>query len=245
VIRALVNSTTAYLAPTEAVKAIGQVLPNLFRFMADTPADKVMVFSKINVGRVLWRMMVAEESKWSFCYIMPDPDGNPKRIVAPSALQMGWAESPPFFCAATQEGQDVIEYLIDKKFDRPPHPLEPYIIPEEIVSKVTPSQREMTYCFAAIYVDDFILVRVESADATLLRIMARAALLGIDLVFPPVEIRGHLGGKDLISQKKLEKGDTLMATTKEVLGFLVEGERGQSNSRPRRRTPWLRSSHAS
>jgi hypothetical protein len=37
VIQDSVNDTTDRLAPSDAVKAIGQVLPNLFQFMADTP----------------------------------------------------------------------------------------------------------------------------------------------------------------------------------------------------------------
>jgi hypothetical protein len=54
--------------------------------------------------------------------------------------------------------------------------------------------------------------------------MARAALLGIHLVFPPVKVTGHVGGKDPISQKKLENGDVIMAATKEVLGCVVKGQ---------------------
>jgi hypothetical protein len=53
--------------------------------------------------------------------------------------------------------------------------------------------------------------------------MARAALIGIHSVFPLVKITGHKGGKDPISMKKLEKGGATMETSKEVLGFLVNG----------------------
>jgi hypothetical protein len=224
IIQRSVNDTTDRLAPSEAVKAIGQVLPNLFQFMADTPSEEVIVFSKIDLSNGFWRMIVEEDSKWNFCYVMPDPEGSPVRIVVPSALQMGWAESPPYFCAATQAGRDVIEYLIDEKFDLPPHPLESYIIPEEALAAIPPSQQPATHRFVAVYVDDFILAGVESQDGTLLRRMARAALLGIHSIFPPTEVTGHKGGKDPISQKKLDKGDATMAATKEILGFLVEGE---------------------
>jgi hypothetical protein len=89
------------------------------------------------------------------------------------------------------------------------------------------SKQASTYRFVAVYVDDFILAGVESQDGTLLRRMARAALLGIHSLFPPIKVTGHIGGKDPISQKKLDKGDATMAFTKEVLGFLV----GASNER--------------
>jgi hypothetical protein len=43
VVQESVNDTTVWLAPTEAVKAIRQVLPNLFQFLVDTPANEVVV----------------------------------------------------------------------------------------------------------------------------------------------------------------------------------------------------------
>lgn len=113
--------------------------------MSDTPPDEVIVFSKIDLSDGFWRMIVEEQSKWNFCYVMPDVAGSPIRIVVPSALQMGWAESPPFFCAATQAGRDIIEYMIDEKFDLPPHPLESYIVPPEILASMSPSQRTAIY----------------------------------------------------------------------------------------------------
>jgi hypothetical protein len=62
-----VKDTMAKLAPTKALKAISQVCQNLFRFMADTP--------EINLSNGFWQMIVAEDSKWNFCNVMPDPEG--------------------------------------------------------------------------------------------------------------------------------------------------------------------------
>lgn len=222
VVQPSVNDTTERLAPTEGVKAIGKVLPKLFQFMADTPADEIIGFSKIDLSDGFWRMIVQEDQKWNFCYVMPDPPGSPRRIVVPSALQMGWAESPPYFCAATQAGRDVAEHLIDCQFNLPPHPLENYVLPDEI-DTLTPSQRDEIHRFVAVYVDDYILAAVENKDRTLVKRMARATLYAIHSVFPPPEVTGHEGGKDPISQKKLDKGDAKMARTKEILGFIVEG----------------------
>jgi hypothetical protein len=219
VVQESVNDTTERLAPPKGVKAIGQVLPKLFQFMADTPAGKVIGFSKIDLSNGFWRMIVEEDQKWNFCYLMPDPPGTPRRIVVPSALQMGWAESPPYFCAATQAGRDFAEHLIDYKFDIPPHPLEDYVLPD----KLTPSQREEIHRFVAVYVDDYILAAVESKDRTLVKRMARATLYAIHSVFLPPEVTGHEGGKDSILQKKLDKGDAKMARLKEILRFIVEG----------------------
>jgi hypothetical protein len=134
---------------------------------------------------------------------------------------MGWAKSPPYFCAATQAGCDVAKHLIDYQFDIPPHPLEDYVLPDEI-DDLTPSQRDEIHRFVAVYVDDYILAAVESKDRTLVKRMARAALYVIHSVFPPPDVTGHEGGKDSISQKKLDN-DAKMVRTKEILGFIVEG----------------------
>ena len=53
---------------------------------------------------------------------------------------------------------------------------------------------------------------------------SRTALHSIHATFPAPEVSGHTGGKDSISLKKLEKGDARWAPTKELLGFLVDGD---------------------
>ena len=103
IIQESVNDTTKKLAPTIPVKLLGQVLPRLFEFMATVhPLDPIH-FSKIDLSDGFWRMIVEDAEKWNFCYVKPQRDPNaPIQIVVPSALQMGWTESPPFFSSATE-----------------------------------------------------------------------------------------------------------------------------------------------
>jgi hypothetical protein len=75
-----------------------------------------------------------------------------------------------------------------------------------------------------VYVDDFIGAAAEDKSGTLLGRITRAALHGIHTVFPSPKITGHIGGKDPISLKKLERGDARWHYTKHILGFLVNGE---------------------
>ncbi len=70
---------------------------------------------------------------------------------------------------------------------------------------------------------DFIGAAVENSSGTLLGRITKAALHGIHAIFPPPKITGHIGGKDPISLKKLERGDARWAYEKEILGFLVDG----------------------
>jgi hypothetical protein len=220
VIAPSVNETTSKLAPTEPVHAIGKVLPRLFHFMADTPADQEIRLSKVDLSDGFWRVLVEPSQKWNFCYVMPDPPGSRVRIVVPSALQMGWAESPAYFCAATETGRDIIDLLLRENAELPEHPLETFMQPSDL-PRTAPNGEEHTSI--GVYVDDYVLGVVENEDRTLIRRVSRATLHAIHSIFPPPEVSGHVGGKDPISRKKLEKGDARFEVEKEILGFLLNG----------------------
>ena len=115
VIQESVNCTTQRLAPTEPVHEIRQVLPRLFHFMASTPEDQEIHLSKVDLSNGFWHLLVESAQKCTFCYVIPDPSGAQTRIVVPSALQMGWAERPAYFCAATKMGRDKIDMLLSQK----------------------------------------------------------------------------------------------------------------------------------
>jgi hypothetical protein len=216
-----VNDTTKKLAPSEPVHAIGKVLPRLFHFMASTPKDQEIRLSKVDLSDGFWRLIVEPEQKHNFCYVMPDPPGARTRIVVPSALQMGWAESPGYFCAATETGRDIIDLLLREKVDLPEHPLEKFMEPVDTPKTAPPGADEHTS--VGVYVDDYVLALVENEERTLIRRVSRATLHAIHSIFPPPEVSGHVGGKDPISRKKLEKGDARFDIEKEILGFLING----------------------
>jgi hypothetical protein len=221
VIQKSVNDTTQKLAPTEPVHEIGKVLPRLFHFMASTPADQEIRLSKVDLSDGFWRLLVEPDQKWNFCYVMPDPPGARVRIVIPSALQMGWAESPAYFCAATETGRDIIDLLLREDIDLPEHPLEEFMAPKDTPRTAPPGSAAQTS--VGVYVDDYVLGVVENADRTLIRRVSRATLHAIHSIFPPPEVSGHIGGKDPISRKKLEKGDARFEVEKEILGFMMNG----------------------
>jgi len=76
------------------------------------------MFSKLDIKDGFWRMAVNDENTWNFCYVLPSDDPNIDiddiKIVVPNCLQMGWCESPPFFCAASETACDVIESLLQE-----------------------------------------------------------------------------------------------------------------------------------
>jgi hypothetical protein len=55
---------------------------------------------------------VGEE--WNFAYVLPQKKGAPVKLVVLSLLQMGWVESPRFFCAASETAQDIAVQHIER-----------------------------------------------------------------------------------------------------------------------------------
>eukprot|EP00978_Attheya_sp_CCMP212_P000448 scaffold893_cov28-Attheya_sp.AAC.1 len=75
-------------------------------------------------------MVVEAEDAWNFANVLPDPPESPIRLVVPHAIQMGWTQSPPFFCSATETTRDVLQVLVDTKADLPPPPFSHYMTPD-------------------------------------------------------------------------------------------------------------------
>jgi hypothetical protein len=182
------------------------------------------MFAKIDLSDGFWRMLVAEDYKWNFAYTLPRNMDEPVRIVIPHALQMGWTESPGYFCAATETGRDIMQALIDGGTTCPPHVLDTFMTPPAPARRQTSPETERAWQMSAVYVDDYILPAVEDRAGTMLQRTGRAALHTIHGLFPSPERSGHHGGKDPISMKKLEAGDARWAHTKELLGFVFNGK---------------------
>jgi hypothetical protein len=205
ILQASVNDTTARLAPEAPVKELGNVLLRLLDLMATVPEGEHIHLSKMDLADGYWRMVVEPEARWNFAYVMPSPPDEPIRFVIPSALQMGWNESPAYFCATTETVRDVAQQWIEDKRRLPKHPTESFTEP------TLPAQRQSTigpqHQMSAVYVDDFLLAAVEDESGTLLQRTARATLHAIHSVFPTPAATGTPDAKDPVSEKKLLKVD--------------------------------------
>jgi len=223
-----VNEATERCAPEEALDQIGQVLPRIIAAMAEAPLeDGDIVLMKTDIKDGFWRMVCAEGFEWNFAYVLPSLPGQPVEIVVPSALQMGWALSPPFFCAASETARDIAaSYVSEPIGSIPPHPMEHLTMPD--VEVTLPNLQNASGKSGAqflqlleVYVDDFIQL-VQSSDPAVLLHCSRALLHGIHSVFPPPAITGH-NGQDPISLKKLMEGEGLWDVRKEILGWMMDG----------------------
>jgi hypothetical protein len=167
-------------------------------------------------------VIVKPEHQYNFCYVLPQASGGPVIIVVPSALQMGWQESPAYFCAATETGRDVIQWLMEKEIPMPRHPCKKYMMPDHRPKR---SSHQLAKPWKlSVYADDYILAVLSSAGIRFIERIARSTLYGIHTIFPPPAISGHSGGKNPISDTKLERGDARLMTEKDILGFDGDGK---------------------
>ena len=225
IIQQAVNATTAQTSHPSALSYLGSTLPRILKFIAHAPEDLPIYFSKYDISDGFWRMVVAQGEEWNFAYVLPQKEGEPTRLVVPSALQMGWRESPGFFCAASETARDIAEEFAGfqgRMADLPIHKFEKHIQRpmhsdgDDAASDATP--------WAAIecFVDDFmVMAQAKSRLAHL----SRSVMHAIEQVFPPPSVTGHVGGKDPISEKKILRGEADWETSKEVLGWLVDGDK--------------------
>lgn len=222
-----VNSATVKLAPAESMIQLGNCIQRLVALLADNyDPDQPFLFAKLDIKDGFWRMAVNEEDAWNFCYVLPTNNPNCAlediEIVVPNCLQMGWCESPPFFCAASETARDVIEALLLES-QLPSHPFEDEMLSSTNIS-IAANRLQATAMFTnlvEVFVDDFIAA-TNSTDFKHLQHFSRAMLFGVHSIFPPPEISGHQG-EDPISQKKLQQGDGSWTSTKEILGWLIDG----------------------
>ena len=125
-----------------------------------------------------------------FAYVLPNHPGQPAKIVVPSALQMGWVISHPFFCASSETARDVASSYVRKmQAALPEYPLEDLTMPEEEVilldmSNVLEKAGATLTHILEVYVDNFIQL-AQTSDPEKNRHLSRALMHGIHNVFPP------------------------------------------------------------
>ena len=153
-----VNEATNITAPQHSMQNLGSVLPRLIEAVAAAPEDEGdMVFSKLDIKDGFWCMIVQHGQHLNFAYVLLDVPGARIRLVIPSSLQMGWTESPPFFCTATETARDVAEVLTKEPLrSLPSHPLEDYMLPPNQWPDTTLHDTCTNFLqVLEVYVDDF------------------------------------------------------------------------------------------
>jgi hypothetical protein len=216
-----VNEETTKLAKPEAMVQLGLSLKRIIHCMAKN-STKPFKFAKLDIKDGFWRMAVSNENAWNFCYVLPTlrklESDDDIELVVPNSLQMGWCESPPFFCSGSETARDVIQSLL-KEEKVPEHRMEMQMIQEitEVELKLS-----NTTTVVEVFVDDFIAA-TNNIGRKELQHISRCMLHGVHSVFPPPELTKHIGG-DPVSQKKLDQGEGTWLFKKEILGWDFDGK---------------------
>ena len=221
---ASVNATTDKKSLPQSMAQLGLCIQRMIATLADNyNLQNPFQFVKLDIKDGFWRMAVSDEDAWNFSYVLPSmqPITNEDDIelVVPNSLQMGWCESPPFFCSGSETARDVIESLMENPY-LPHHRIENDMLKFIINDSVHTEETEITSF--EVFVDDFIGYTNNPSKNHLLQI-SRAMIHGIHSIFPPPHITKH-SGEDPISEGKIAKGEGLWDTEKEVLGWIFAAD---------------------
>jgi hypothetical protein len=91
--------------------------------------DAAIFMAKWDIKDGYWRLDNGAGAEYNFTYVMPQPPSMPTLLVVPTSLQMGWVESPPIFCVASETARDIAgDYYETKLGTLPPHKFLHYAI---------------------------------------------------------------------------------------------------------------------
>ena len=215
-----VNESSEKTAPKGAIDQLGHSLQRIIHAFAQADEKDKVFMAKWDIKDGFWRLDCQEGEEWNFAYVLPQEEGQPVRLVVPTSLQMGWIESPPFFCAASETGRDVAAQYIETPVGS--------LSDHKFVGHSTQGDDFKTMDKAAlsdklsylveVYVDDYISLVVPRSKEDLKHV-ANAVLQGIHDVFPSDKD----DAEDPISLKKLVKLEAMWALHKDILGFTFDG----------------------
>jgi hypothetical protein len=152
---------------------------------------------------------------------LPQPPGEPVKIVVPTSLQLGWVESPPYFFTATETSRNIttkyckteIGTLLIHKFDD-------LISGNDAVGELpdTSATNKLMRYLIEVYVNNFMAIVIPTTRHDVTHV-GRAVMHGIHDVFPANDNDAN----ELISKNKLMKGEGVMSMAKTILGFDFDG----------------------
>ncbi len=155
----MVNATTVKTAPKGAINQLGHSLARIIHAFSKTKDDARIFMAKWDIKDGFWRLNAEDGVEWNFVYVLPQNPGQPIYLVVPTSLQMGWVESPPFFCTASETARDVAQdYCKMKLGSLPPHKFTHYVIGNKAYDEL-PEQNKNGKPFRyllEVYVDDFV-----------------------------------------------------------------------------------------
>jgi hypothetical protein len=219
-VRQSVNDTTTKTAPRRAISQLSHSLQWIIHAFVEVDKDAKIFMEKWDVKDGFWRLDGQDGEEWNFAYVLPQPPLEPVQIVVPTSLQMGWVESPPYFCAETETSRDIAtQYCKTALGSLQEHKFDKHVLGDTTLDALPNNaevQQEMRYLIE-VYVDDFMALVILTTKKEVIHV-GQAVMHGIHDVFPEDDNNSY----DPIYEKKLVKKKGRMSTGKTLLGFDFE-----------------------
>jgi hypothetical protein len=231
-----VNQETIQLAPQESMQ-FGRALERvLYNVRHAHPRYGPVYLGKIDLADGFYRVGLNPSATAKLGVCFPKYSGEEQMVALPLVLPMGWVESVPYFCAATETAADLANNPTNPHEALPPHLLEaaantpppPELTPapppglDTATPVLRPYQKPLRQ--HDIYLDDYIM-QVQGSKRQQQGHLRRL-LHSIDAVFRPLEPGDPPLRQHVPSVKKLSKGDAYWSTRKVILGWIIDTARG-------------------
>jgi hypothetical protein len=238
-----VNPDTLRLAPSEAMQ-FGRALPRILQNIFDAdPRFGPVHLIKVDIADGFYRICLNPADIPKLGVVFPTKPGAEPMIAFPLRLPMGWADSPPYFCVATETVADLANarlawnpppHRLDSAADTPPAPDGPVALPASPAPAPFPTAtpeplpsrkrrlrvRRTPLAQFDVFVDDFV-GQVQGSKRRRDR-LRRVLFHSLDEVFRPLDSTDSPHRQEPASVKKLLKGDAFWATRHIILGWLVD-----------------------
>jgi hypothetical protein len=165
-ILASVNDTTVKLAPQGALDQLGHALSCIIHAFAEAEEGDKIFMAKWDIKNGFWRMDCAEGKEYNFAYVLPQEEGKPVTLLVPTSLQMGWVESPSYFCTATETTRDIAAtYCNTPVGSLPKHKFIKHVRGDAAVADLPASAETNSPCHYCleVYVDDFMSIVIPTS----------------------------------------------------------------------------------
>ena len=83
--RDALNDTTVKTAPGGAIDQLGECLSQIIHAFAAAEEAAKIFMAKWDIKDRFWRMDCREGEEWNFAYVLPQPEGEPIRLVIPTS----------------------------------------------------------------------------------------------------------------------------------------------------------------
>jgi hypothetical protein len=258
-----VNTATQPNVPYESMQ-FGRMLERMLRrvLLADPTKGKTYLI-KVDLADGFYRQFLAPADIPKLGVTFPSAPGEPPLVALPLRLPMGWKNSPPAFCTATETIADItnqlllqnhhalphrLDHLADSKPPKRPAPPTPPAVaptPSQVdqhgnIAVPIPQQADPYlnhYNRRRLQVVDIYMddfVGASQGNRQCRQNVRRTLLHVIDDIYRPLSPTDPPTRKEPISVKKLQQGDASWSTQKEVLGWLLDTEKMTLQLTPRR-----------